>query len=170
MATPESERPGVEAFPAVWQRVVTAPHAFVAQMPLTGGLGEPAVFLALCAAINAVGHLVFGAGVLGVLAIFLGQLLAAVLLAAVFVLVAQHLFEGRAGYEPTFRVVAYAWAPLVIAWLPFIGGIALVYSAYLMLRGLERVQSLDTTRAALTLVIGLAALWLFGRAGRPLNL
>ena len=54
--------------------------------------------------------------------------------------------------------------------MPFVGGLALVYSAYLMLRGLERVHSLDTTRAALTLVIGLAALWVFSRAGRPLNL
>jgi hypothetical protein len=38
-----------------------------------------------------------------------------------------------------------------------------------MLRGLERVQALDTTRAALTLVIGLAALWVFSRASRPLS-
>ena len=56
MATTESEpRAGIEAFPALWQRVVTTPHAFFADMPLTGGLGEPTLFLALSAAINAVG-------------------------------------------------------------------------------------------------------------------
>jgi hypothetical protein len=39
-----------------------------------------------------------------------------------------------------------------------------------MLRGLERVQTLDTTRAALTLVISLGVLWVLGRAGRPIGL
>ena len=120
-------------------------------------------------AINAAGHLLFFAGVSGTIASFVGQMVAAFVLAALFVLIAQNLFEGRAGYEPTFRVVAYAWAPLVIAWLPFVGSLALVYAAYLMLRGLERVQGLDTTRGVLTLVIGLGVLWVIGRAGRPLG-
>ena len=171
MATTESDpRAGIERFPALWQRVVTAPHAFFADMALTGGLGEPTLFLALCAAIDAVGHLILGAGVGGMIESFVGQMVKAFVLAALLVLVAQHLFEGRAGYEPTFRVVAYAWAPLVIGWLPFVGALAAVYAAYLMLRGLERVQGLDTTRAVLTLVIGLAVLWVIGRAGRPLGL
>ena len=171
MATTESEpRAGSEGFPTLWQRVVTAPHDFFAQMPQTGGLGEPTVFLTLCAAINAAGHLLFFAGVGGTIASFVCQMIAAFVLAALFVLVAQNLFEGRAGYESTFRVVAYAWAPLVIGWLPFVGALAGVYAAYLMLRGLERVQGLDTTRAVLTLVIGLAVLWVIGRAGRPLGL
>ncbi|HYY06015.1 MAG TPA: YIP1 family protein [Candidatus Limnocylindria bacterium] len=171
MATMESEpRAGIEGFPALWQRVVTAPHGFFAEMPLTGGLGEPALFLTLCAAIDAVGHLVVGAGVRAMIGSFVGQLVAAFVLAALLVLVAQNLFEGRGGYEPTFRVVAYAWAPLVVAWLPGVGSLALVYAAYLMLRGLERVQTLDTTRAALTLVISLGVLWVLGRAGRPIGL
>ena len=165
MATTESEpRAGIEGFPALWQRVVTAPHGFFADMPRTGGLGEPTLFLALCAAIDAVGHLILGAGVAGMIASFVGQMIAAFVLAAILVLVAQNVFDGRGGYEPTFRVVAYAWAPLVVAWLPGVGSLALVYAAYLMLRGLERVQAQDTTRAALTLVISLAILWILARA------
>ncbi len=171
MATTESEpRAGIEAFPALWQRVVTAPHAFFADMALTGGLGEPTLFLALCAAINAVGHLILGAGVGGMIESFVGQMVKAFVLAALLVLVAQHLFEGRGGYEPTFRVVAYAWAPLVVFWLPGVGSLALVYAGYLMLRGLERVQAQDTTRAALTLVISVAVLWVLAQAGRPIGL
>src|SRR5207247_1179329 len=114
--------------------------------------------------------LLFAAGVRGLIASFVGQMVAAFVLAALLVLVAQNLFEGRGGYEATFRVVAYAWAPLVVGWLPLVGSLALVYSAYLMLRGLERVQAQDTTRAALTLVISLAILWILARAGRPLGL
>ena len=171
MATMESEpRAGIEGFPALWQRVVTAPHGFFADMPQTGGLGEPTIFLALCAAINAAGRLLFAAGVRGLIASFVGQMVAAFVLAALLVLVAQNLFEGRGGYEATFRVVAYAWAPLVVGWLHLVGSLALVYSAYLMLRGLERVQAQDTTRAALTLVISLAILWILARAGRPIGL
>jgi hypothetical protein len=97
--------------------------------------------------------------------IFVWQIVAAVLTATFFVLIAQNLFAGRAGFEPTFRVVAYAWAPLVVAWVPVVGRLALLYTAYLMLRGLERVQGLETTRALLTVVVGAAILWVLGIVG-----
>jgi len=80
--------------------------------------------------------------------------------AALFTLVSQHLFGGRGGFEPTFRVVAYAAAPTVLAWLPWIGTLAVVYGVYLTILGLERVQSYDVTRAVLTVGIGLAVMWL----------
>lgn len=160
MATGETEsRSVIEEFPALWQRVVTDPHGFFADMPQTGGLGQPTVFLLLCAALNALGHLLLLWGVRAALVILVWQVVAAFVLAAVFVLIAQNLFGGRAGFEPTFRVVAYAWAPLVLFWVPLAGALALLYGAYLMLRGLERVQGLDTTRAVLTLLLGVAVLW-----------
>jgi hypothetical protein len=166
MATTEAEgRSTLEEFPAVWQRIVTDPLAFFTEMPETGGLQEPAAFLAICAGIAALGHLLAFAGVPGMVASFVAQIVAAFVLAALFVLIAQHLFGGRAGYEPTFRVVAYAWAPLVVAWIPYVGRIALLYAAFLMVRGLERVHALDTTRAVLTIVLGVAALWILGLTG-----
>jgi hypothetical protein len=166
MATTEFERrSAVEEFPAVWQRVVTDPLGFFADMPETGGLQQPAAFLAICAAVNALGHLLSFAGIPGMVRSFLAQLVAAFVLAAVLVLIAQNLFGGRAGYEATFRVVAYAWAPLVIAWVPYAGRLALLYAAYLMLRGTERVHALDATRAVLTVVLGAAVLWVLGLAG-----
>ena len=77
-----------------------------------------------------------------------------------FTVIAQQLFEGKAGFEPTFRVVAYATAPLVFSWVPLVGTVAGLYAAYLMMRGLERVQVMDTTRAVLTVVLGVVAIWL----------
>jgi hypothetical protein len=166
MATKEFEgRSLVEEFPELWQRVVTDPHRFFADMPETGGLQAPTVFLAVCAGINALGHLLFFVGLRGMLAIFLWQLIAAFVMAALFVLIAQHLFGGRAGYEPTFRVVAFSWAPLVIAWVPFVGRLALLYTAYLTIRGVERIHGLDSTRAVLTVVLGAGALWVLGVLG-----
>jgi len=157
-----------ETFAITWRRVMTDPAGFFADMPETGGLREPTLFLVVCAALNAVGHLLTGWGVRGMLVIFVAQVLAAFIGAAILVLVAQHLFGGRAGYEPTFRVVAYAAAPRVFLWVPFLGPLALVYSAYLIVRGLERVHAIDVTRAVLTILVTVVVLWLLSlvRTGR----
>jgi hypothetical protein len=168
MATTEFEPSGrspLEDFPPLWQRVITDPLGFYATMPETGGLGAPTVFLAICAGINAIGHLLFLSGLFGMVAIFIWQIVAAFVIAAFFVLIAQNLFAGRGGFEATFRVVAYAWAPLVIAWAPVVGKLALIYTIYLLIRGLERVQGLDATRAVLTVVLGAGVLVLLGIVG-----
>src|SRR5213078_2250608 len=102
----------LEGFPNTWKRVMTDPRGFFADMPEVGGLQAPLAFLGVSAVINAAGHLVFGWGLGGFVS------------AALFVLIAQHLFSGRAGFEATFRVVAYAAAPTVLAWLPWIGVLA----------------------------------------------
>lgn len=153
-------RSAKSSFAHTWQRVVTDPHAFFAEMPQAGGLGEPGTFLLICAAINAVGHLILGWGVWGMIGWFVLHVVLSVVAAALFTLIAQQLFDGRAGFEPTFRVVAYSSAPLVLAWVPIVGTVARLYAAYLMMRGIERVHAVDTTRAVLTVVLGVMAIWL----------
>src|SRR5262245_48106133 len=143
-----------------WQRVMTDPHGFFAEMPLGGGLNDPAVFVLITSGLNAIGHLIFGWGFGGMLAVFVFHVVLAGVAAALFTVIAQQLFEGRAGFEPTFRVVAYATAPLVLAWVPFVGTVAQLYAAYLAMRGIERVHGFDTTRAVLTIVLGVVAIWL----------
>jgi hypothetical protein len=165
MSTPEPvERPPMENLVATWRRVVTDPVGFFADMPEAGGLGQPAAFLALCVAANGLGHLLTGGGLGGAVGRVAAQVIGAVVSAVLFVLIAQHLFGGRAGFEPTFRVVAYAAAPRVFLWVPLVGVLAWAYSAYLTVRGLERVHALDVTRAVLTLVLGVGVLWLLSAA------
>jgi len=124
MAVPESEvRSAVEALPVLWRRVMVDPHGFFSDMPETGGLGQPGIFLVACAEINGLGHLLVGCGVRGIAA-----------------------------------------APSLAFWVPLLGVVALLYSAYLALRGLERVHGLDPTRALLTLGVGVAVLWLLRNA------
>jgi hypothetical protein len=154
-------------FPAAWRRVMTDPHGFFADMPETGGLGEPTLFLALCAAVNAAGRLLVGWGLGAALGSFVVQVVGAYVAAAILVLVAQHLFQGRAGFEATFRVIAYAAAPSVVLWVPLVGALAWLYGAYLVVRGVERVHALDATRAVLTVLVGLVAVSLFGLAMWP---
>jgi hypothetical protein len=144
--------------PETWIEVVTDPIGFYAKMPDTGGLGAPTAFLAACAGVNAAGHLLLGGGIRALVGVFVLQVIATFILAAIAVLVAQHLFAGRAGFEPTFRALAYAAAPTVLLWLPLVGGLAALYAAYLATRGLERVQAIDTARAVLTLLISAIAL------------
>lgn len=165
MSTPEPEsRFTVESFTTTWRRIVTDPLGFFADMPEAGGLGAPSTFLAICTAANALGHLITGWGVAASLAIFVAQLVGSYLAAALLVLVAQHLFAGRAGFEPTFRVVAYAAAPRAFLWVPLLGVLAWAYGAYLIVRGLERVQALDTTRAVLTTLLAVGVLWMLAAA------
>ena len=168
MATREFEgAAALEGFPNAWKRVMTDPRAFFAEMPEVGGLQPPLAFLGVTAVINAAGHLVLGWGLGGFLRIVLWQVLGAFVSAALYVLVAQHLFGGRAGFEATFRVVAYAAAPMVLSWLPWrLGVLAVLYGAYLTIIGLERVHAFDATRAVLTVVIGLGATWLLFAARR----
>lgn len=162
MTTPEQSgwRGAWGTFAQTWQRVVTDPNAFFAEMPQAGGLGEPGTFLLICAALNALGHFVLGWGLGGALGVLVAQIVVTVLLAAVLTLIAQHLFDGRAGFEPTFRVVAWSSAPLVLAWLPLVGKLARLWAAYLMMRGTERVHAMDTTRSVLAVVLAVVAVWL----------
>lgn len=156
-------------FVQTWQRVMTDPHGFFAEMPQAGGLNDPAVFLLITSGLNAVGHLIFGWGFGGMLAVFVSHVVLAGTAAALFTVIAQQLFEGKAGFEPTFRVVAYATAPLVFSWVPVVEVVARLYAAYLAMRGIERVQSVDTTRAVLIVVVGAVAIWLLvlSVVGRP---
>src|SRR5262245_9068636 len=147
-------------FIQTWQRVMTDPHGFFAEMPQAGGLGDPGTFLLITSALDGIGHLIVGWGIVGMLAAFVFQVVLATVTAALFTVIAQQLFEGRAGFEPTFRVVAYSTAPLVFSWVPFVGTVAQLYAAYLALRGIERGHVVDTTRAVLTVVLGITAIWL----------
>ena len=171
MSTTEPDgRAALEGFVGTWRRVVTDPLGFFADMPESGGLAAPTIFLALCSAANAAGHLLVGRGLTSGVAVFVGQVVSAYVAAALLVLVAQHLFGGRAGFEPTLRVVAYAAAPGILLWVPFVGAFAWAYGAYLVVRGLERVQALDTTRAVLTVLVTFGVLLLVAasrRGGAP---
>jgi hypothetical protein len=130
-------------FVTTWREVMQDPVRFFATMPETGGLGEPMRFLATCAALDAAGTFLVTWSIWAAIAVVVTLLIGSILLATALTLVTQHLFDGPAGFEPVFRVVAYGSAPSVAFWLPWVAAIACVYAWYLHVRGLERVQSLD---------------------------
>lgn len=169
MDAPTVETIGPTDFVSTWRQVVTAPVAFFALMPETGGLGEPLRFLAICAAVDAAGTLLVTWSLFAAIGTFLGLIVGSFLLATILTLVTQHLFEGRAGFEPVFRVVAYGSAPAVAFWLPWLAALACLYAWYLHVRGVERVQGLDVSRAVLATTVAWVAVWIVvrGLAGYP---
>jgi len=158
-AAPE---PRATDFVSTWRRVMQDPAGFFADMPETGGLGEPMRFLAIVAGIDAIGTLIT-CGVGCAIGAFVGLLVGAWVLAAVATLVTQQLFDGRAGIEPVLRVVAYGSAPAVVFWIPGIAAVGVLYAWYLHVRGIERVQGLDGARASLAMLLSWAALFVLAR-------
>jgi hypothetical protein len=136
-----------------WRRVITDPSGFFADMPHSGGLQEPLVFLGVCAVLNAVGSLLFGWGVFGAVWGAVGFVLGAFVAGIALTLIAQQLFDGRAGFEQMFRVVAYAAAPLVFLWVPRLWPFALVYAWFLQVRGVQRVNDFEAVPAVLTVML-----------------
>jgi hypothetical protein len=155
-----------------WRQVVQDPVGFFATMPEAGGLGDPLRFLAICAAIDAAGTFVVTWGsVVAAVRVFLAVIVGAFLVATALTLVTQQLFEGRAGFEPVFRVVAYGFAPAVAFWVPWLAAIPCLYAWYLHVRGIERVQALDAMRATVATTVAWAAVWIVvrGLQGYPVG-
>ena len=148
----------IYSFAQVWKRVMTDPQGFFAEMPLTGGLPNPLIFVIISLAIAGMGTMVAnGGGLKGVLLILGGGLLQAFIGTTLLLLIARQLFAGTGDFEATFRVCAYAGAPAVLIWVPVVKFIAVLYGVYLLILGLQRAHGYDSVKAALTLLLTAAA-------------
>jgi len=148
----------IYSFAQVWKRIMTDPQEFFAEMPLTGGLGNPLIFVIISLAIAGVGTMAAnGGGLKGILLILGGGILQAFIGTVLLLLIARQLFEGAGDFEATFRVCAYAGAPAVLIWVPVVKFIAVLYGIYLLILGLQRAHRYDSVRAALTLLLTAAA-------------
>jgi hypothetical protein len=154
-----------ESFTGVWKRVTTEPRRFFEEMPVSGGLQNPVLFLLVCLAICALGFLLVGPRGLALWIIVIG-LVRAFVGSLVLMLIARQMFGGVGDYEATFRGVAYASAPVALLWIPFIRPLVGVYVLFLVILGLERVHSFDAVKATLTVVLGIIVLaavaWIVG--------
>jgi hypothetical protein len=127
--------------------VLLHPKQFFAEMPTQGGYVEPLMFLGITAAIyailQAIGHLNF----VLMIKLFLTSTVS-VIVGAFFTDLILRRFGGKGNRESTFRVLAYAKAPLLFAWIHLgmhsVGGVAAtVYTLVLAVIGLKRVHELS---------------------------
>jgi hypothetical protein len=154
-----------DSFIGVWKRVVTDPRGFFQDMPVRGGIQSPLLFLVGCLIAAALGYLIVGPRGFGLGLVFWGTV-RSFLYALVFLLVARHVFAGSADYEANYRVVAYATAPMVFMWIPWIGQLTFLYTLFLVIVGLEKVNGFDAVRSVLTVLLASVVLvavgWAFG--------
>ncbi len=154
-----------DSFTGVWKRVTTEPRRFFEEMPVTGGLQSPFLFLLICLVIAAVGFLVIGPRAFAIWIIVLG-ILRAFVGAFVLMVIARQIFRGTGDYEATFRVLAYSSAPIALLWLPIIRPLVLLYLLFLIIIGLERAHGFDATKSVLTMLIAVitvgAIVWTLG--------
>jgi hypothetical protein len=95
-----------------------------------------------------------------------GSYLVSIILAPIFAAIGLFIGAGilhllvmlivgsrNAGFEGTFRVVAYSSVTSLVSWLPFIGWIASLYGIYLAIVGIREVHTTTTGKAALVVLI-----------------
>lgn len=143
-------------------RILGRPGSFFEALPRPGGAGQAAMFLGLCGALFA--------GLAGVVLdrytllfgtiFFLNAVITPLVTAAVLFLVTKVLCRGAFTFEDLFRIVAYANATLLLAWIPGVNTLTGLWKLYLIGLGMTKLGGLNAVRTWLSLVIAVAVLLL----------
>lgn len=167
---------------AVIRAVLFSPRRFYLNFSPEGPIREPAVFTLLVGAVTAVltaavaivSNVIFGevsAGGVGVtvLEVLLFTLLSplAVGVVAAVYLLSIRTFVGKVGsFREVYRMAAYAFGGMILAWIPIVGAFAVTYALMVLMgiavRTVYRTSFLTAVVTALVsfLPIGLALIWL----------
>jgi hypothetical protein len=170
----------VGSFIRTVQNVVINPIGFFRGIPKQGNFVNPLVFALICAVISGIlGGIVnfliglaFSSGNQGVASAFL-SLIGNIILTPIGVAIGLFIGAGiyhllvlllvrpsNAGFEATFRVVAYASVIQLVSWIPIVGIIAGLYAVVLSVLGIREVHNTTTGKALLVVLIPVAVLLL----------
>jgi hypothetical protein len=138
----------------IWKKILFEPQEFYKERPAAGGFESPLIFAGVCGIFFLIMKITVAGLTDGVNAFFL-VCLSYIFGPGILMLVSQFLFQGEGDYEGTLRTCAYAAACLVLAWIPKLGIIAFLYSFYLIFLGTENIHKLDSTKAAISTLIGI---------------
>lgn len=160
----------IKSFISTLSGVVTRPVGFFAGMPRQGDFRNPLIFAAICAmifwALGSIFPLLTGtyaslAGLIGNVIFF--PIIWAILLfmgAGIYHLLVLLMVRPNAGFEATFRVLAYSSVILLVTWLAgipivgiLIGPVAGIYCIVLGTIGIKETHSTTTARAAAVVLI-----------------
>jgi hypothetical protein len=138
----------VESFLHLGREILVRPRPFFYQLPRTGDLKNPCVFLVLCSFLASL----FMANLHGGDFSFFLLLFAANILSGLIGSVVLHKLLGvffgvQASFGSTFRIISYAGLTDLVAWVPLVGMIAYVYGLYLVFLGLQEVHQLKRRQA-----------------------
>ena len=175
------QRPVTSAL-AVIRAVLFSPKRFYLSFLAEGSVGEPAIFVllvaavtgALTAAVAIVSNQIFGemdAGEVGLTALeavlfALLSPLAVGVVAAVYLL-SIRTFVGKVGtFREVYRMAAYAFGAMILAWIPIVGAFAVTYALMVLMgvavRTVYRTSLLTAVVTALVsfMPLGVALIWL----------
>lgn len=144
-----------ESFIFVAKAVLLQPAKFFHQMPKTGGIKNPFIFLLICSFFFAL----FVANLKGgdfnlFLLYFFANTFSAFVQSLVYHLIISRLFAKKAPYDATFRLIAYINVLSLVSWIPliFISMAVNIYSVYLTFLGLQIVHRLKSREAGITIL------------------
>jgi hypothetical protein len=155
----------IQTFVATVQAVVLQPVDFFRGILRQGDFINPLIFAIICYEVSAilggllqlvgVGRNIGFGGFLS--SIILAPIIAAIGLfigAGIIHLLAMVIVGSRnAGFEGTFRVLAYSAVTSLVSWIPFIGAILSLYGIYLGIVGIREVHNTTTGKAAIVVLI-----------------
>jgi hypothetical protein len=151
-----------DSFIPTARAVAFQPTAFFSALPRRGNYASPIVFAVICSLISAVIGgiiaLIGGGGVGGFISGLIGAVIG-VVIGLFIVAVIAHLLvtifigSSNAGFEATFRVVAYSTVTRLLGWIPVVGGLISLYSIYLAIVGIREVHQTTTGKAAMVVLI-----------------
>lgn len=174
----------VGSFVATVRSIVLNPVGFFRDMPRQGGLVNPLVFAVICAAVYGVltgllsflFNLLFGNGFGSALVSLFGYAIGAPISTVIGLFIGAAIFHllvfllvkrTNAGFEATFRVVAYASVTLLVTWLsviPILGILVSLlvglYSIFLGVIGIREAHATTTGRAIAVILIPTAVIFL----------
>jgi hypothetical protein len=149
----------ISGFLGTARAVLLRPRSFFADMPVEGGLLGPYVFFLLCTSfsfffsliLNAAATKRFDPWILVMFGLALGMPFVSAALLRIFL---TKFFGTSGSYEATFRVVCYANAVNLLAWIPLLVILVLLqcYEIYLSALGLSVVHRTTIGRAVLAIV------------------
>ena len=164
------QRPFASAVAVIWT-VLFSPRSFYLDFKVEGPIKEPAVFVLLVGAVSGVlgaavalsSNLLFGD-------FDAGDLRAAVVDAVLFALLSPvgvgvaagvyllsiRTFVGKvSGFTEVYRMVAYAAAALVLAWIPVLGAFAFTYALMVLMGiGIQCVYRTSFMTTVVTALVG----------------
>ncbi|HEY9790033.1 MAG TPA: YIP1 family protein [Candidatus Obscuribacterales bacterium] len=142
---------------ADWKMALLSPVEFFKEMPPAGGFGEPFALVCILAFSNGLGTLLFGISY--PLHAVERALIALIVLSVgsfAWAYVTFRLSKGLSGggdFEASYRACAYAMAPLLLLWIPFVGIICYLYSLFLLYLALETAHELKPRSCSLVVFI-----------------
>lgn len=178
----------IQSFVRATRGVLTQPASFFRGMVRQGDFVNPILYALICyeiyAVLSGIIGLVFGgivsigsgtageqaAGVATSFGGFILGIIAAPFIAALILIIMagiKHLLvmlivgSSNAGFEATLRIQSYTFATRAFWWVPIIGAlVGFFYGIYLSIVGIREVHSTTTGKAALVVLIPVAAVFL----------